>query len=148
MAQLKENEEMRALSAFFLSFLFLSQAFAYEDVPACFRKLETQFFTERNVKDALEVYAIYQSSWQPIYNDLMVRAKDSRRLIKEKAKKEKKNPLEHPFDAKRAKELLIEVQREIFVKTLNYWRVWDERTIEGMFSSITEHNKKMLDGCK
>lgn len=139
---------MRALAAFFLSFLILSHVVAYEDVPVCFKKLETGFFTERNVKDALEIYNIYQSSWQPIYNDLMARARKAPQLIKEKAKREKKNPLEHPFDAKRSKEILIEVQREIFVKTLNYWRVWDERTIEGMFSSIQEQNKKMLDGCK
>lgn len=81
---------MRALTAFLLTFLILSPVMAYEDIPVCFKKLETVFFTERNVKDALEIYNIYQSSWQPIYNDLMARARKAPQLIKEKAKREKR----------------------------------------------------------
>jgi hypothetical protein len=131
-----------------LALLFILPVCAYEDVPACFRKLETQFFTEKNVMDALESFYIYQSQWVPIWTDLARRTKDAVPMIRDRAKKERKNPLEHPFNAKRAKEILLEVQREIFVKTLNAWRIWDERTINGMFANIQEDNKKRLEECK
>lgn len=131
-----------------LALLFFLPACAYEDIPTCFRTLETQFYTEKNVMDALESYYIYQSQWVPIWTDLARRIKDAAPMIRERARKERRNPLERPFDAKRAKEILLEVQREIFVKTLNAWRIWDERTIDGMFLNIQADNKKRLDECK
>lgn len=137
---------MRAL--LWLALIFSLPLYSYEDVPPCFRKLETQFFTERNVMDALESFYIYQSQWVPIWTDLSRRSRDAVPMIRDKARREKKNPLDHPFNAKRAKEILLEVQRDIFVKTLNGWKIWDERTIGGMFTNIQADNKKWLDECK
>lgn len=146
--RLKQNEVMRVLLTLVVALFFSSPLAAYEDIPRCFQKLETEFFNERYVKEAMDIYNIYQSSWQPIYYDLERRAKEAPRRIKDIAKQDKKNPLEHPFNAKRAKEILLQVQRSIFVETLNYWRIWDERTIDGMFSSIQEKNKRILEECK
>ncbi len=130
------------------SFLFCIQiCSAYEDAPRCFYDLADNFFHEGDVKVAMENYAIYESSWTPLWNDLKRNARVARERIKNEAKREAKNPLEHPFNPVKAKEILIRIEREIFTDTFNYWRIWDGDTIEGMFRYILEKNQRRINGC-
>lgn len=121
---------------------------AWEDTPACYRDLEHQFFNEKIAFEAFELFEVYQSTWVPMWAELKKNAELAPSMITQRAKQFKPNPLDHPFHADKAKEILISVQREIFVKSVNSFRIWDERTINGMFSYIMDENEKRLKQCK
>lgn len=121
---------------------------AWEDTPACFRDLERHFFEEKVAFESFELFQVYQSTWVPLWTELKKNAESAPAIITERAKQLKPNPLEYPFHADKAKEILIAVQREIFVKSVNSFRIWDERSINGMFAFVLERNEKRLKQCK
>lgn len=131
-----------------LGLLFWAKCSGWEDVPRCYWDIVDNYFEERVVKKSFELYAVWQSSWQPLYVDLSRNATQAKARIKLAAKKLNPNPLEHPFDSKKAEEILIDVERQIFFATINNWRVWDDKSIAGMFAYIQEQNAKRLKACK
>lgn len=133
----------------FLALFFWAECSAsWVDAPRCYWEISETFFDEKVVKEAFELFSIYQSSWQPLYVDLSRNARQAKDRIKKAAKLQARNPLEYPFDPQKAKEILVNVEKEIFYETVNYWRIWDERTIGGMFAYILEQNGRRLAACK
>lgn len=127
---------------------FHSVMYAWEDTPACYRELEHNFFTEKTAFEAFELFEVYQSTWVPLWTALKKNAESAPEKITQRAKQFKPNPLEYPFHADKAKEILVSVHWEIFMVTVNSFRIWDGRTINGMFTYIKDENEKRLKLCK
>lgn len=120
---------------------------AFDDTPPCYKKLAVNFFEPSIVKQSFDLFTVYQSQWDYIYSNIQEKKGEVLPRVKKKAKGLKKNPFEHPFDGKKAVELLLDVELEIFKEALHERRFTDQNAILGMFKFIQGKKQSELDEC-
>ncbi|KAF3361641.1 Uncharacterized protein PHSC3_001764 [Chlamydiales bacterium STE3] len=129
-----------------ISLCFIS----WNAAPRCFYELQMTFFEKEYVMEALDIYNpanIYQSQWALIYIDLTRARNDIPHQIKENAKKMHPNPLQHPFQSDKAKELFLKTLYEVFAKVIRRHANVNDEAIQGMFNYIIERQSKKLEAC-
>lgn len=131
--------------ALFLLFPFLG--FGWDASPRCLYRLETEFFDRRLVEEAFDLYRVFQSQWNPIWTDLSIRVKSVPTRVRKKARAFRPSPLEHPFDPEKTKEILLEVEYEVFRETLILYYVYDISAIYGMFDYVRSRREGYIDAC-
>lgn len=120
---------------------------SYQASPACMHDLESNFFDNTTVSQALSLHRVDPGSWTPIYEDLRYYSRDARRLVEAEAKHMNPNPLYNPFDPVKAEEILMRVLFNIFANTCLQHQVTNQGDIQEMFGFIRDHNKKRIDAC-
>ena len=120
---------------------------SYKASPSYMHDLESNFFDNVTVSQALSLHRVDPGSWTPIYEDLRYYSKDVRRLVEAEAKKQKPNPLYNPFDPVKAEEILMRILFNIFANTCMQHQVTNQGDIQEMFEFIRDHNKKRVDAC-
>lgn len=118
--------------------------------PRCFHAIESNFFNKHIVMEALNIFTlegVYQSQYALIYIDLMREERHVPTLVKERARRMKPNPLSHPFQPDKAKDLLLNTLYEVFAKVIRKHAAVHEDTIRGMFQFIVEKQTNQLDAC-
>lgn len=127
--------------------LFPLLAFGFDDSPPCLRELQAEFFPPEVVRQAFDMYYVFQSQWGPILLEIRRGTSVSNLRLRERARKMKPNPLQHPFDPEKTRELLLEIQFEIFQSALikNYFN--NVEAIQGMFNFIVNAQGKRLEAC-
>ena len=93
------------------------------------------------------MFYVFQSQWDPILTSLKYEAGQVPRMMKDRARALKPNPMDYPFDADKTKELFLAVEYEVFHKVLIRNYVYDLQAIRGMFDNIVLHQQKRIDGC-
>lgn len=128
--------------------LFLSLSlFGYDDSPRCLYELQTHFFDPRYVKESFDLYRVFQSQWDSIIVNLRQDVQYVPRIVRDRARRLRPDPFEHPFDAEKVKELILAVEFEIFRDAMvrNYF--YDVSATYGMFDYIRSRQEKKIDHC-
>lgn len=137
-----------AFVLFFGSFALASTiANAYNDSPSCYKELQTHFFRQDLVLQALSMHFIGQSQWTPINNALQEATKAVPQMVKEQAVRMPRNPLENPFQAKEAEELLRKILFEVFEAVLHQYGVTNPGDIREMFEYIEQQQAGRIKSC-
>ena len=131
----------------FFNLLVSAFCFGYDASPRCLYELEVRFFEPRRVKEAFDLYRVLQNQWDPIVSDLSRNAPRVPKLVKEKARRLAKNPLEHPFDPEKTVELLIEAEYEVFRETMIARYYYDANAISGMFEYVKGYKLEEINAC-
>lgn len=125
----------------------LSYLPAYDASPPCFRELETNFFKQILLYQALSLHHVYQSQWSPIYQDLVKRSADIPRTVRDKASRMHRNPLQDPFQKDVAVDILRQTLYDAFVEVLKIHNITNESDIKDMFNYIQERQPEYLRRC-
>jgi hypothetical protein len=140
----KYVEIMKRLLPFLLLPLLLG---GWSDAPQCLWRVETRFFEPRTVKEAFDLYHVFQSQWNPILTDLYYNVQEIPQRIRAKAHQMSPDPFEHPYDAEKIKALIFETEFEVFRETMVKNHYYDLSATYGMFDYIKSHQEKWIDEC-
>lgn len=121
--------------------------FAWTDAPSCLYEIQTRFFPHDIARQSFDLYYIFQSQWDPILTGLDEESKAVPSRMREKARLMHPNPLEHPYDPEKTKELLLAIEYEVFRTVLirNYF--YNLQAIQGMFDFIVSKQMGKIDAC-
>jgi hypothetical protein len=120
---------------------------SWSDVPYCIWRVETRFFEPRTVKEAFDLYRVFQSQWNPIITRLLRNVRDVPRRVREKARMMRPDPFEYPYDAERIKALIYETEFEVFREALVYGGFYDLSATYAMFDYIKTSQERWVDAC-
>lgn len=131
----------------FILLLFPLMAFGFNDSPSCLRDLQVRFFPPEIVKQSLDLFYVFQSQWDPILSEISRGTQSVPQLLKERAQRLRPNPLEHPFDPEKTKELLLAIEYDVFRNALikNYF--YNMQAIRGMFDFIVNAQAGRIEAC-
>lgn len=122
-------------------------AFAYNDEPACFRAIETTFFSYEILAQAMSLHHVDPSQWEPIYQKLQERSQHVPQAVRSKVANDIISPLEYPFNAKEAVKIMYQVLYEMFTQVLREVNITNESDYKGMFSYIRRHQAEKIKSC-
>ena len=120
---------------------------AWDETPACYKALERDFFDVNTTMKSFDLYKVPSMQWHPIWNALHETQIGAAKIIKDKANKLHPSPLEHPFNPKQARQLLLDTMFEIFAQTMHDYYIYDDNAIKGMFEFIQTKKAHQLDAC-
>lgn len=122
-------------------------AFGFNDAPHCLYDLETHFFPHEVTRQAFDLYAIFQSQWEPILLGLDFEGQRAPELVRKQAREMNPNPLEYPFDPEKTRQVILAVEYEIFrsVVVRNYF--YNMQAIRGMFDYIVAQQAGRIEAC-
>ncbi len=124
--------------------------FGYEDIPACYRELETNFFLPALVSQGISLqagYQQYQNTWPLIIDELQRRSTNIPQIIKDKASRMRPDPLDFPFQADIASELLWSTLYELFASVVSKYNITDVEDIQSIFNYIRRQQEPRLKEC-
>jgi hypothetical protein len=121
--------------------------FGANATPRCVKKLAVTFYDGVYLDQALNMHKVGQSSWNLIKSELSRRSKEVPNLMYAEGKKQRPNPLDHPFQAKEAEKLFLKVLYKIFEETLNNFDVMNRSGNRDMFEYIKFHQQPKIDAC-
>jgi len=127
--------------------MFLS---AFEDIPPCYRDMQTTFFKPELVSQAISTRVGYyqqQNTWILITQELTRRSQNIPQIVKFKADQFRPSPLEFPFNAQLASQILFDTQYELFSSVLKSYGINDDTDITAMFNFIRGSQEPMLRQC-
>lgn len=125
--------------------------YGFNDEPACYKELMTDFFNPAIVSQTLSLYFTSQSSWQMIVYELQKQSRENAAtIITYKAQRMRPNPLEYPFNQKVAAKLLFETLFDIFTqafKGYNIFQQFNDIDYKNMFNEIKRKQRDKLIRC-
>lgn len=145
-----KNFKIFLLSFCFFGFFSSASLKAYEDIPACFKDLELNFFTRKDVFQALDMYPlmVYTSTWDAIYQEIKYQSASIPDRVRTEAKLLNPNPLQHPFDPKKSLDILKVVLFTTFKEAvLKYTVERFDGAMETMFDYLLEQNEYQWQLC-
>ena len=134
-----------------LFFIFI-MAFSHtnaDDAPDCFKDVETTFFNNYLVTQALGMhsYTINQGQWDPILTDLRTKARSVPDRVRAAANKLSPNPLDYPYNNKDAAQVLFVVLYGVFKEVMYENYITDDSSIQDMFHYIRNKQITKLQNC-
>ncbi|MEC7839549.1 MAG: hypothetical protein VX777_05885 [Chlamydiota bacterium] len=123
------------------------QVYGYDYSPSCLKRIETSFFEQRYVEQALNLHKVGQSSWGLIISDLKQKSLQVPGMMMAKARTMKPNPLDSPFDPKQAEKILHPLLFTIFRETLISYNFTNESGIRDMFEYIYSFQEDRIKRC-
>lgn len=106
------------------------------DSTPCFKQLQTGFFEEPIVNQALSLYNIRQELWSPINQRLRFASLEVPKRMKSKTAYMVPNPLEFPMQKERTAKILKDVLFEVFLETLRFYQVNERPAADFAFDYI------------
>lgn len=133
------------------AFLFILQpvytySFVADPVP-CFKNLETNFFKEDLVRQALSLYNIPQGVWNPIVIQLRGASGEVPNRMRAKTRGMVPNPLEYPLQREPAAKLLKEALHEVFVEVMAANAMPEQPTADLIFEYIFSRQRSSIERC-
>jgi hypothetical protein len=106
------------------------------DSSPCFKQLQTRFFEEPIVNQALSLYNIRQELWSPINQRLRFVSLGVPKRMKSKTAYMVPNPLEFPMQREMTAKILKDVLFEVFLETLRFYQVNERPSADFAFDYI------------
>jgi len=135
---------------YFIFCLFLPVVLYAQQMPPCFRDLQTNFFSYEVMSGAFFLYNVHQSDWQPLYQAVQSNAALVPSIVQAKAARKIPNPL-YPFQPQVAVQILLEAEFEIFAGVMrNYQSTQlyiNDSLIRQMFNYIRERQNDRIARC-
>lgn len=117
------------------------------DPSRCLRELETHFFNEDLLYEALSLYKIPQGTWSPIYQELQRRSVEVPNRMKRKTAYMVPNPIEYPMNRLVTAQILKAVLFEVFIETLTYYQANEQPSATYAFDFIFSKRMPALKAC-
>lgn len=131
--------------------LLLSQTLSADSVPPCYREIQTTFFQQQLVAEALSLYRVNQTLWHPIYNDLQRASYLVPAIIQARARSMSPNPLYPVFIPEKAFELLQHTLEGVYTEVLMRYRTSNltinSTTTKGGFGYIWDKQFHRISSC-
>lgn len=141
----------RVFGLLMCSFIMLcSELSAFLAEPRCYEELQTHFFPDNVVSQALSLYNVSQGGWFEIIQQLHEKSTEIPTILHERAARMHPNPISYPFKPKEAGELLLEILSEVFDYVITNSPVFDRinpSDIPAMFAYIREQQSAKLKAC-
>lgn len=130
-----------------LGVALIATPLCFSEPPACYRKMEREFFNPDYVSQALSFHDISQSAWPEVNRVL----KEHSTLIPERtralARKQHPNPFNVPFDGEEAAKILTQVQLEVLAKTLARFNINSPYVVRQIYDYIKQQQHAQWDTC-
>ncbi|MEX1012271.1 MAG: hypothetical protein WD595_05270 [Waddliaceae bacterium] len=127
--------------------LIASHLFSVDDSPACFRRLQQDFFNEKIVTEALSLSSVPQNTWNMIILNLNKKKRELPTMISARARAMSRNPLSRPFDHEAAFTLLHQEAKRIYTDALLQNGVTNMSVIEQTFDYIYKTDSARISLC-
>lgn len=124
---------------------------AADRLPPCYQELQTTFFEQNLVAEALNAARVDRALWQPIYRDLQRESFAIPKLVQNFARALNPNPLTPAFIPEQAFEVLqqalaMTLRNVLFrYRTLNY--TINQTTVDGAFRYMWQRQFPKLRSC-
>lgn len=138
---------MHIIFALVFGILLHFDVMAYNDEPACFREIETTFFSYDVLAQALSLHHVDPSQWEPIYQKLQERSKQVPEAVRSRVANDIKSPLDYPFNAKEAVKIMYQVLYEMFTQVLREVNITNESDYTGMFLYMRKKQADKIRSC-
>lgn len=145
---MKKKWGVAVLAVYLLS--YRAFAFSVEDIPACYKNLETDFFKYETVAQAFSSHRIGQGQWTYLINALQAASKQVPGLVNAQARQMNPNPLERPFQVEPAVDILQRALFLVFRQVLlenHITEVTNEVAIREMFQFLWMNQHHRLVNC-
>jgi len=120
-------------------------------MPSCYNQLQTTFFSENLVAEALSLYRVNQTLWRPIFNDLQRASYRIPSLLQAQARAMNPNPLRPTFIPDKAFELLqselLAVYSSVILSYRSLQPTINSTTATGGFGYIWDKQFPRLRAC-
>lgn len=141
---------MRSIFTFSIVFLLLKGILLSDATPPCFRELEISFFNRKAVIEALSYTEIQAGVWELIAADLRAKNPLIHQEVRGLARLKKRDPTEHPFQMRQAKEIL---ERVLFTHLQETMRTYKynfirENDIARVFNFLKSAQQTNWDLCR
>lgn len=130
---------------FALAIILPIRTFAAES--QCYKEIESNFFNESLVNQALANHNISQSNWALINQTLKSNNKNIPSIVRQRAKTMSPNPFDTPFRPLEAAKILNQVQLEVFASTLATFGINSPVEVKQMFLYIRQNQSHKLVSC-
>lgn len=134
---------LKILFALSAILFFTPDLSAYDARPPCYKDLERNFFSYKNTSEALALWKVQQPQWDPLIKVLQDRQREAETVIHKKAQLLRPNPLEAPFQADVARDLLKQTMYQIFLRCVLENGFFDTASIDKMFEFIWTHESRL-----
>lgn len=129
------------------SFCLYGEPTVVPDPRPCLKDLQTHFFREDILYEALSLYHIPQGIWSPIYQELQLKSREVPDRMKKRTAYMVPNPLEYPINREFTARLLKVVLFEIFMETMNDNRTNEQPTSTYIFDFVFSKRMPDLKAC-
>ncbi len=117
------------------------------DPIKCIKDLELNFFDPYIVNSALSMYDIREELW-PLINEMLKRKSFSvLDRMKRKTAYMVPNPIEYPLQPEAAAKVLLDVLREVFLETLNFYYIDRQPRADFIFNYIALQQQPKISAC-
>lgn len=125
------------------------QIYSWDDSPPCFKSLQRNFFRETYLNETFSFHQtdVTQSNWNAIYRALQQGMELVPGMVKRRAEALDVNPLDNPFQPQIAKQILLDVLYEVFVKVMYTYGVQDPYAIRDMFNYVVSKHLADMNAC-
>lgn len=129
-------------------FLCCTNGYAtFNDAPACFKQLQTDFFRPNFVVRALSLHIVPQSQWDIITRALQERSKRIPEILRQRSGHMRHSPINYPFQPNEALTMLLQLLFETFQQVMRENYVTNPSDIEGMFKYILSRQADHIRAC-
>lgn len=120
---------------------------AWDDSPSCVEQIETTFFNEVWLNEAMSYHYVSQSAWKMINRDILYRAKDIPRQVKAVRERLQYDPFQNPFNGQASWALIRPVLLQNFREVMNFYQIFNEQDINQMFEYIENKQMSRIKQC-
>lgn len=115
---------------------------AWDDSPSCVQDIETTFFNEVWLNEAMSYHYVSQSAWKMINRDILYRARTIPNQVKSAREHLPTDPFQYPFNGQASWALIRGILLQNFREVMNFYQIFNESDINQMFEYI--ENKQMV----
>lgn len=132
----------------YLIALFLFMGVLEASPPACYTQLQNEAFPYQRVVQAFDQANVYQSSWSNLYSQIQSGKSQIPSIIRSMANQLSPNPLNDPFQAEIAVELLRRAEYQVFFNVMSKSMYnSNESDIRQMFDFIFQTHANKIYQC-
>ncbi len=131
----------------FLSLLLVGSLHAWDDSPSCVENIETTFFNEVWLTEAMSYHYVNQSAWKMISRDVLFRARDIPRQVKAARNRLPSDPFQNPFNGQASWALIRGILLQNFREVMNFYQIFNEDDIKQMFEYIENKQMGRIKSC-
>lgn len=130
-----------------LALILMSPLAAFDDSPSCVQDIETGFFNEVWLFEAMSYHYVQQSAWKMIARDIQYRSGTIPRQVKAARNRLPTDPFQDPFNGQASWALIRGVLLQNFREVMNFYQIFNESDINQMFEYIEAKQMARIQRC-
>lgn len=120
---------------------------AWDDSPECVKDIESHFFNQTWLFEAMSYHYVSQSLWQMIYHDIQYRSQFIHDQVKVQRERADRDPFQNPFDGPASWQLVRSVLFQNFKEVMYFYQITSESDIVDIFDFLETKQKARIISC-